>query len=184
MGIDRHQARFDWAAEAVGAGALAVGVGYSALKAAPAVGWDPLGAAALAAVAGLLLGLGAMRAIRSGARTHPLAGFAAATNPFPAVDDGRSEDDALLLDTVWAAGDAESAMLLDDRLPEAELDSRVVRLFASAAPTAGELSRHIERHLAGERVVPLPVPFASPAQPPDASAALFAALDELRRSLR
>jgi hypothetical protein len=73
-----------------------------------------------------------------------------------------------------AAGD--EALVLEDVLAEIAPDSRVVRLFdPSAMPTPAELKGRIDRHAHGG----LPQP-----PPPDASDALFAALAELRRSLR
>ena len=67
-----------------------------------------------------------------------------------------------------------SELMLDDALPPADPDSRVVRLFdASAMPTPGELKSRIDRHLGGP-----------PSAPPDASQALFDALAELRGALR
>ena len=89
--------------------------------------------------------------------------------------------DELLLTDVFvtpfekrSAGDNE--LLLDDILGSLGSDSRVVRLFdPKAGPTAGELQRRIDRHLASE-AVRLP--------PPDASAELHEAIAALRQSLR
>lgn len=70
----------------------------------------------------------------------------------------------------------DEALLLDDVLAEIAPDSRVVRLFGpSAMPTPAELEDRIDRGARGGT-------FQAP--PPDASDALFAALAELRRSLR
>ena len=69
-------------------------------------------------------------------------------------------------------------LLLEDRLAMPDPDSRVVRLFsAEAMPTAGQLRERIDRHLAcSSRTAPPVIP--------DASQALFAALADLRSSLR
>jgi len=68
------------------------------------------------------------------------------------------------------------ALVLDDALAEMSPDSRVVQLFdRSAMPTPAQLRARIDRHLAGG---------ASNETTPDASEALFAALADLRRSLR
>ena len=67
-------------------------------------------------------------------------------------------------------------LLLDDPLPAADPDSRVVQLFADGRmPTAGQLKHRIDRHLADG---------ARPGTPSDASDALSEALAALRRSLR
>jgi hypothetical protein len=67
-------------------------------------------------------------------------------------------------------------LMLEDVLASVEPDSRVVQLFDPAAmPTPGQLKARIDRHLDG----------GTPHFPsPDASEALFAALADLRRSLR
>jgi hypothetical protein len=70
----------------------------------------------------------------------------------------------------------EEPLLLDDILAELGPDSRVVRLFDSAAmPTAGELKTRIDRHLDRE---------ASPSRSYDAAQELHDALAKLRRSIR
>ena len=67
-------------------------------------------------------------------------------------------------------------LLLDDALPAAEPDSRVVRLFQTPTmPTAGELQTRIDRHLVGRGSAPEP--------PTDHSDELFEALESLKRSL-
>jgi hypothetical protein len=67
-------------------------------------------------------------------------------------------------------------LMLEDVLASVEPDSRVVQLFDPAAmPTPGQLKARTDRHLDG----------GTPHFPsPDASEALFAALADLRRSLR
>jgi hypothetical protein len=88
------------------------------------------------------------------------------------------EHDELLLtdhDRLRPADDAE-ALELDDILVEIAPNSRVVQLFdRSAMPTPGQLKERIDRHLDGG---------TSHSPSPDASEALFAALADLRRSLR
>jgi hypothetical protein len=91
------------------------------------------------------------------------------------------------------AADDEGALLLDDPLPALDEDSRVVRLFAAPAtaepsaalPPPGEMAARIEDFLGVTRAAPAaasPVPFHPPVE--DASAALHAALADIRRSLR
>jgi hypothetical protein len=70
----------------------------------------------------------------------------------------------------------EEELVLNDILAKLGPQSRVVRLFDPAAmPTPGQLNDRIERHLRSD---------SGRAAPPDASDALYRALDELRRSLR
>jgi hypothetical protein len=86
-------------------------------------------------------------------------------------------DELLLTDADrLPAGDDQPPLVLDDILVETAPDSRVVQLFdRSAMPSPGQLKARIDQHLDG----------GTPRSPsPDASEALFAALAELRRSLR
>lgn len=74
-----------------------------------------------------------------------------------------------------SAADAINELFLDDPLPAAQPDSRVVQLFQpSAMPTAGELQARIERHLDIRE---------PPQAPADHSSELFEALATLKRSL-
>lgn len=83
-----------------------------------------------------------------------------------------SDADRLVTAPVAAAGE----LVLDDVLAAIDSDARVVRLFdRGAMPTPAQLNARIERHLHGG---------ASADAAPDASHALYEALDELRRSLR
>ena len=120
--------------------------------------------AAAAGLFSLVAALVALRRVRPEADSFRLAGF----------DPCDLEPAELLLsnpDRIEADSDE---LVLDDALPPADPDSRVVRLFdVSAMPTPGELKARIDRHLAG----PQPAP-------PDATQALFDALAELRSSLR
>ena len=121
----------------------------------------------------------AMRLIPAEARHLALADFGAVV-----LDDALLLDqpcpsmlDELLLDQPLVTGaEAAAELLLDDPLPVATKDSRVVQLFADGRmPTAGQLKSRIDRHLAdGGHSVPVA----------DASDALSEALAELRRSLR
>ena len=89
------------------------------------------------------------------------------------------EEPELLLTEVFhpeQAMESEDTLILDDILAKLSADSRVVRLFDTAAmPTAGELKSRIDRHLDDE---------ASEAQTSDATQALHDALAELRRAIR
>jgi len=70
----------------------------------------------------------------------------------------------------------EEELVLSDILAKLGPDSRVVRLFDPAAmPTPAQLNDRIERHLRSS---------SQQAGQPDASDALYQALNELRRSLR
>ena len=72
---------------------------------------------------------------------------------------------------------------LDDPLVDVAPDARVVRLFARPEPTPGELLDRIADFLGdGRRPAPELIPEA--AKPADASAALQAALANIRASLR
>ena len=154
----RHPAEtaLDWVASA----ALAAATSWAAwrLTASPAY-------AAAAGMAGLALGLLAMRRFGAGDRAEAFASFEPA-----AFDSADFEDDELLL---------------DDPLVEAGPDARVVRLFERDVATPGEMVARIADFLGEDRskVVPLPIREES-ASPPDARAALHAALANIRASLR
>jgi len=100
-----------------------------------------------------------------------------------------ADEAVLLLDD---AIDDDGALLLDDPLPPIDEDSRVVRLFAAPPtgdpsaplPPPGEMAARIEDFLGVTRTAPAaaPMPFHPPVE--DASAALHAALADIRRSLR
>jgi hypothetical protein len=79
---------------------------------------------------------------------------------------------------------ADDVLLLDDPLIEIEAQSRVVQLFARAEPTPGELVLRIEDYLGDARRVPAPDASIQEQRPVDASAALHAALANIRASLR
>lgn len=79
---------------------------------------------------------------------------------------------------------ADDVLLLDDPLIEIEPESRVVQLFAKAEPTPGELVLRIEDYLGDGRRPPAPDASTPEQRPIDASAALHAALANIRASLR
>ncbi len=183
MRMAQEKARFDWLAELAGAMALGVAGGFAALKAAPSIALSPPSAMIGASFAGFAAGLLAMRLVTPAPRSLPVGEFELAN----VESSGLTEP--LLLDTVYEepllledfAGD-DAALLLVDALQTAEPDSRVVRLFAQEPmPTPGQLKDRIDRHLAGAPRHPSP-PMSAPAA--DASQALYAALNELKRSLR
>ena len=125
--------------------------------------------------AAILLALAVLRMIRPEPRTYSLPSFVI--------------DDPDLVDLEVLELTEREPLELDDVLAAVTPDARVVALFpASPLPTAGELIRRIETHLAG------PAHLAPPESPPepgakvvhlgaDASAALREALADLRRSL-
>lgn len=82
----------------------------------------------------------------------------------------------------------DDVLLLDDPLSDIEPDARVVRLFARDEATPGELVTRIADYLGDERRVSEAPAFAAAGDgqhvPPDASAALHAALANIRASLR
>ena len=78
----------------------------------------------------------------------------------------------------------DDVLLLDDPLVEIAPESRVVQLFARAEPTPGELVLRIEDYLSDGQRAPAPMVSAADQRPVDASAALHAALANIRASLR
>jgi|GEM_PF-3591405 len=181
------KARFDWLVELAGASALAVAAGYAALKAAPALAVPAPATMTASGFAFFAFGLLAMRAVKPDPQGHSLPDIQ--VEPIVAAELLLDQDDPdeLLLEAVWEdellldTVDEDEAMLLDDRLAAPKPDSRVVQLFASPSPpTPGQLRDRIDRHLARDpRRAAADIP-----PPPDATDALFAALNELRRSLR
>jgi hypothetical protein len=165
------------AAEWIAATCVAGAMGFA--------GWAlaPLGSGLPVAAAAAILGLsGARFVIGRSDRPHRPFGERFIPVDFTAEPNEPVTDDAAALD---------DALLLDDPLPALGADSRVVRLFAVPAvasdvtplPAPGEMAARIEDFLGVTR----PAPPASVAPPPaaaDASAALHAALADIRRSLR
>ncbi len=136
---------------------LAVAAGWAAAAAGlPLAAWI-----AIAAIA-LMTGVVAMR-LAGGAPIAVEVGFQPV--PFEVEDQG-------------------SELLLDDPLVEIAPDSRVVQLFAKPEPTPGELVLRIEDYLSDGRRGPAANEGAVGQQPIDASAALQAALANIRASLR
>ena len=124
------------------------------------------------------LGMAAMRSVKPEQCEHRL----------PELKIEPIATDELLLETAFAVPllleDVfdDGTLLLDDVLAQPVAESRVVQLFATQpASTPGELKARIDSHLAGS---PRFRPTHAPSPAPDASGALYAALDELRRSLR
>ena len=145
----------EWLAPAI----LAVAAGWSGLKLSGSIIL-----AASVVVAALALGIVAMRLLGT-ARDQ---GADLEFEPVP------------LEDCIEEPGE----LLLDDPLVETEPDSRVVRLFAREEATPGELVARIADFLGEERRVPAISAGEGSASPPDASAALHAALANIRASLR
>lgn len=181
-----ERARFDWLAELGGAAALGLAGGYAAFKAAPSLALPGVEAMTVAGLACFGLGILATRAVPPTRPCFALPEFVLEPVPDillldevaeePLLLDQPYREEPLLLDTLFE----EEALLLQDALAAPAEDSRVIRLFAGAPPpTAGELKDRIDRHLAAAPRAAMPTP-----PQPDASAALFAALDELKRSLR
>ncbi|MCL6740496.1 hypothetical protein LZ518_05045 [Sphingomonas sp. RB56-2] len=79
--------------------------------------------------------------------------------------------------------DDDDVLLLEDRLIEPDADSRVVQLFARAEPTPGELVLKISDYL-NEQGRPAGAELSAVDQQVDASAALHAALANIRANLR
>ena len=186
MEMVRQRARFDWLVELGGASAFAAGCAYAALKLAPSYGWNAQAETMATGLTCFAAALLMLRAAHGGPATHRLPEFAVEavesdelllnTPIEPLLLDSPIAPEELLLDTP-----VDQPLLLEDALPLPDPASRVVQLFASQPmPTPGQLKERIDQHLAGEAIAE-----ARRQPPPDhASDALYAALDELRRSLR
>ena len=161
------------------------------MKLAPAFGLSPQAASVAAGSTCFALGMLVMRTAPSRPAEHVLADFAVVAvgsdelllntpvEPDELLLDAPVEE-PLLLDTPYEEPAVDDVLLREDALPRPDPASRVVQLFSSQTmPTQGQLRERIDRHLAGEPQRPK---VARPV--PDASEALYAALDELRRSLR
>lgn len=151
-----------WSIDGVAAGLLGAAIGACLLM----VGF--MTEAVVASSGAGMAALAVLRQVRPEPRRFRLPAFALE----------KVEFDVLELSDVAPAEPLE----LEDALPAADEDSRVVQLFAPRnLPTPGELAQRIENHLGGGadggrggKVLELEV---------DASAALRQALGELRRSL-
>ncbi len=182
----RHRARFDWLVEIAGAAAAGLAAGYAALKLAPSFGLVPAAGMTASGLAVFGLGLLGMRAVKPDAREYVIRDFSFEPIGAGEIVDAVAEE-PLLLDVVYeesaalrdAAANGE--LMLDNPLV-VDPASRVVQLFAHPqVPTAGQLKERVEQHLAAG---PIPSVRFDKEPAPDASAALYAALTDLRRSLR
>ncbi len=166
------------AAESIAAACLGGAIGF-------AVGTlAPLGAGIIAAFAAGLTGAIAARFVMGRIdRPSPSLGDRFAPVDFSDVADVLLLDDPIETDDV---------LLLDDPLPAVTADSRVVQLFAlpapvgaaSALPAPGEMVARIEGFLGVARNKAAASDGAPDRVAADASAALHAALADIRRSLR
>lgn len=165
----RPTSGLDVAASAVPAGAAT----WSALLLAPLFDLASMPVAALAGLVTFASGLALMR----------LASRREASFGIRAFRPSELEDE-LVLDQPVAESAADpvaklAELLLDDPLPVAAPDLRVVQLFPpQAVPSPEELKRRIDRHLVRREVGP-----ASDPGPDDASDSLRLALEDLRRTL-
>jgi hypothetical protein len=145
----------EWAAPAI----LAAAAGWAAWVLA-----GSLISGTAAAACGLAIGLAAMRLF--GTSRREVAGSAFEPVPFDGCVDDTDE------------------LLLDDPLADVESDSRVVRLFEREDATPGQLVARIADYLGNEHRLSALAAVEGSASPPDASAALHAALANIRASLR
>lgn len=187
----RIKARYDWLAELGGAVALGLAAGFAALKLSPSFALAPAAAMTASGVAAFGMGLLAMRAVKPEPRGFALAGLGEgpaahgelALNSIvqePLLLEERYEDPELLEEIACQV--AEDGVLLFDDPLVADPDSRVVHLFAALPmPTPSQIKGRIDRHRANGATQAVPV---QQGPGPDASDALYAALAELRRSLR
>ncbi|RST31660.1 hypothetical protein HMF7854_13060 [Sphingomonas ginkgonis] len=184
-----------WLVDGAAAAAFACGLAYASFR---------LGGAAWVLPAtslGFGVALGGLR--RVGSRQAPLR--LPAFTPAALFDD--AEDALLLTEVATGFGPEEllldqllapenDELLLDDPLPEADRDARVVQLFGPGTgrplPTAGELSARIDAHLlkgaGGATTAGVAEGIAGPGASvhplnADASAALHHALADLKRTL-
>jgi hypothetical protein len=149
---------------------FAAAVGFAAFHAAGRIS-DLRGMVAAAMISGLLacpVGFVLLRRLEGRAEPFPQPLFDLATI--------EPVGELLLTDADRLEPAASEALMLEDALDEMAPDSRVVQLFdRTAMPTPDELQARIDRRLVGG---------TSHSATPDASEALFAALADLRRSLR
>ncbi len=149
---------FELAAEWLAPALLAIAAAWAASA-------SGLSLAAIAAAGAIALAIGVVTMRLAGrAPIVPQAGF----EPVPFEETGNQVDE----------------LLLDDPLVEIAPDSRVVQLFARPEPTPGELVLRITDYLNDGRRTPAQEMAATEQRPVDASAALQAALANIRASLR
>lgn len=179
MSSKHDRGQLDWLLELAGATAPSIAAAFAAQKLAVANGWTVSSAVLVAGAGVFAAALAAMRLVPAEARVLVLPEFEATDVVDELLLDQPYLEELLLdrpLEDEAAAAVAE--LLLDDALPAAAPDSRVVQLFAGGRmPTAGQLKSRIDRHLAAG-------PRPATAEPSDASDALSEALAQLRRSLR
>jgi len=160
MKLRAKQHPADVAAEWISLTALAVAAGWSASR----LGHSALVTAG-AAIAALVAGFAAMRLFGTASKEQAGVPF----EPLP----------------IEACIEESGELLLDDPLVEIESDSRVISLFAREQATPGEMVARIADFLGEERRGPAASSAGEgSASPPDASAALHAALANIRASLR
>jgi hypothetical protein len=158
------EAAVEWVAPAL----LAAAFGWAGFRLGA-----PLAGALAAAIVAFAGGLGIMR------RTDRAASATIAAFEAAAIDPVEPELDELLLEA------KDQILILDDPLVVPSPDSRVVRLFERQDTMPGELADRIADFLGGSRQ-PAPVP-QRPVEDQycvDASAALHAALANIKASLR
>lgn len=172
-----HRARLDWLAEITGAAAMMLAVGFAGLQLAPVLGLGQPIVLLAGGIAGAIAGI-VMRAVPPAPRRHALPSFALAPLEVdPLLLDCALDEPLLLTDVL-----EDDVLILDDSLARPDAGSRVVQLFATPRlPTPGQLKDRIDRHLASGTMHAVRE-FDGPAS--DASDALYAALNDLRRSLR
>jgi hypothetical protein len=178
--------RIETSAEGLASALFAAAVGYAVYSLLAPVIPEP-GPGIAAGIAALTACLASWRGLKAAARQDPrfaipifnvreIDGFYTA-DELLLTDADRLNDELLLTaaDRVDAIERAGSELLeLDDILAELGPDARVVRLFdPQAMPTAGEIKSRIDSHIEKGAMAPA-----------DDSQALFAALAELRQSLR
>jgi hypothetical protein len=155
------------------AGSFAAAVGFATFHATGRFTALP-GMLAAACVSGLLaypMAVVLLRRLEGQAKPFPQLFFEMVEIESVSTPDA---DELLLTDACrLETANNDEALMLEDVLAEVAPEARIVQLFDPAAmPTSRQLQDRIDRHLVG----------GTPA--PDASEALFAALADLRRSLR
>jgi len=149
--------------------ALALAVAWACLR----LGLSPTEAALLGVVA-LIFGFATFRFFGRNEDDAPFRFEPATVEPI-----APEEPEELLLQP------EDELLELEDRLEDVAPDARVVRLFAAPEPTPGELVERIADFLGdGRRPSPVATLAAEAIRPADASAALQAALANIRASLR
>lgn len=182
MNLKAKRPGIELAAEWTAACCLAAAAGFAVLR------LTPLGLAGTVVV-GLVLFAAARAGLGLVDRGHARSGMAFEAADFPTEADDPPENEVLLLD------DPVEDVLLLDAPVAAAAESRVVRLFGdadqpaappAAIPAPGEMLARIEDFLGldrGSAEADEPAIHANRASA-DASAALHAALADIRRSLR